>query len=335
MKKNKANIKDVAALAGISATTVSAYLNKTAPVNVKTAKRIKEAIEELDYKPNLIARSLKIRNSKTIGLIFPDIENTFFIKLIRKAEEVAFENGYTVILCNTQNKPDMEKLYIEVLKGKMVDGFLIITSFKDKGYLENILKGEKVVYVDRHVGIKNEIVLKLDNVKGLEMAVDYLVSLGHKRIGYINVKPDITVGIERLKGYKNSLKKANIPLIPDLLKFSGFSIESSYEKAKELLTQKNRPTALVSVSNRITIGALQAIKDLNLRIPDDISVVGFDDIITANILSPPLTVVDQPAYDFGKIGIDILINRINGKKVENRIIKLEPELIIRESCKKL
>ena len=268
-------------------------------------------------------------------MIFPDIENTFFISVIRKAEEFAFESGYNVILCNTQNNPDKEKLYIKVLKGKMVDGFLVITSFKEKDHLENALAGEKVVYVDRCVGVENEIVVKVDNSKGAKMAVDYLTGLGHKKIGYINVKPDITVGIERLEGYKLGLKKAGIPYDPDLVKYSGFSIESSYKKTKELLCQKNSPTALFPISNRIIIGALKAVKDLGLKIPEDISIIGFDDMVMADLLTPSLTVIAQPAYDIGKIGINTLIKKIHGKRLGKKITNLEPELIIRESCRKI
>lgn len=328
------NQRDVAKLASVSSATVSRYINSIGFISEDLKNRIAVAIEELNYQPNLIARSLKMRNSSTIGLIFPDIENTFFISLIKKAEEVAFESGYTVILCNTQNNPEKEKLYIRALKGKMVDGFIIITSFKSKEYLENALKGEKVVFLDRDVGM-NETVVKLDNVKGVEMAIEYLTGLGHKKIGYINVKPDITIGIERLEGYKSGLKNANIPFDHNMVKFSGFSIESSYEKTKELFSQKTQPTALIPISNRITIGALRALKDLKIKIPDDVSVVGFDDITTADLLSPPLTVIEQPAYNFGEVGIRILIEKINGNNNDKNIINLEPEIIIRESCKKI
>ena len=327
------NQRDVAKLAGVSSATVSRYINSVGFISEDIKKRIAIVIDELNYQPNLIARSLKMRNSNTIGFIFPDIENTFFISLIKKAEEVAFESGYTVILCNTQNNPEKEKLYIRALKGKMVDGFIIITSFKSKEYLEKALKGEKVVFLDRDVGM-NETVVKLDNARGIEMAVDYLTGLGHRKIGYINVKPDITIGIERLEGYNTGLKKAGIPYDQNLVKFSGFSIESSYEKTKELFSQKTQPTALIPISNRVTIGALRALKDLKIKIPDDVSVVGFDDITTADLLTPPLTVIEQPAYDFGEEGIKILIEKINGTDNGIRIINLEPEIVIRESCKK-
>ena len=328
-------LRDVAKEAKVSVSTVSSVINNSRYVDEDKKKRVLKAIEKVSYNPNLIARSLKIRNSKTIGMIFPDIENTFFISLIKKAEEFAFESGYNIILCNTQNNPGKEKIYIKLLKGKMVDGFLVITAFKEKDYLERELAGEKVVYVDRYVGVENEIVVKLDNAKGAEMAVSYLAGLGHRKIGYINVKPYITPGIERLDGYKKGLEKAGIPFDPDLVKYSGFSVESSYQKAKELLCQENRPTALLPISNRITIGALKALKDLGLKIPDDISIIGFDDIVMADLLAPSLTVIAQPAYDFGKIGIKILIDSIGGKEPVKRITNLEPKLIIRESCRKI
>jgi len=327
-------LKDVAKEAGVSVSTVSSVINKSRFVDEEKRKKVLEAIEKVGYQPNLIARSLKVRNSKTIGMIFPDIENSFFISLIKEAEEFAFNSGYNVILCNTQNDPGKEKQYIKLLKGKMVDGFMVITSFKDKDYLERELAGEKVIYVDRYVGVKDETVVKLDNIKGAEMAVTYLASLGHKRIGYINIKPEINIGFERLEGYKKGLKKAGIPFNEDLVRYSGFSVESSYEKMKEILAQDNKPSAMFPISNRITIGVLKAIKDQNLKIPDDISVIGFDEIVTADLLTPSLTVVAQPAYEFGRISTKILIDKINGKEPEEDIINLEPELIIRESCRK-
>jgi DNA-binding LacI/PurR family transcriptional regulator len=328
-------LREVAKEAAVSVSTASSVINKSRFVSKDKKERVLEAIDKLSYNPNLIARSLKISSSNTIGMIFPDIENSFFISLIKKAEECAFKSGYNVILCNTNNDSEKEKQYIQLLKGKMVDGFILITSFKEKDYLEKAMAGEKVVYVDRYLGIIDEAVVKLDNVKGVRIAVKYLAGLGHKRIGYINIKPYINIGSERLEGYKKGLEESGIEFDPDLVKYSGFSIESSYKEMKELLSYENKPTAVIPVSNRITIGALKAIKNSGYKIPEDISVVGFDELVTGDLLTPPLTVVTQPAYNFGEVAIKKLIDKINGIEPDIKVINLEPILIKRDSCKRI
>lgn len=328
-------IKDVAKSANVSIATVSRLIRNDGFISEELKKRINEAIKELDYKPNLVARSLKLRKSNTIGLIFPDIENPFFISLIKKAEEVAYENGYSVILGNTENNPEKEKLYLEVFKGKLVDGYIIITSFSDKNYISESLKDEKVIYVDRSLGIDGETCIKLDNKKGIKLALEYLISLNHKKIGIINVPTNITTGKERYEGYKQILRKNNIEIDENIIKFAGFSAESSLEKTKELLELKNRPTAILPTSNLTTVGALMAINELNLKIPEDISIIGFDELDWSILLNPPLTTIKQPAYRFGEIGIKTLLKKIGGKKLKNKTIVLKPEIIIRKSCRKI
>ena len=329
------NQRDVAKKVGISSATVSRYINNVGLISHELREKIAKAIIELDYQPNLVARSLKMKSSKTIGLIFPHIDNRFFIRLIKKAEEISFKEGYSVILCNTDNDIEKEKLYIDVIKGKLIDGFIVITSFKDKSYLESALKNEKVVYLDRDPGLPGQALIKLDNIKGAEMAVDYLTSLGHRRIGLLNVTTDITPGAERYEGYLKALKRKNIKPDKNLVKISDFTVKDSIVKANELLTMKERPSAILSISNLETIGTLKAIMKMSLKIPDDISIIGFDDLRTAELLSPPLTVIAQPEYEFGEVGIRTLLNKIKGKEIGGKVINLEPELIIRGSCRKI
>lgn len=327
--------KDVAKKAKVSSATISRYINNEGFISEKLKKRINKTIEELDYRPNLIARSLKTRSTKSIGLIFPDIENIFFLELVKYAEDTAFNAGYNVILCNTGNNPLKEKVYINILKNKMVDGYLIITSLKDKEFLNTTLKNDNVIFLDRSLGIKNRIVIKLNNVKGVMLAVDYLISLGHRKIGLINVTHEITVGKEIHEGYKRSLKKANISFNGALEKIADFTEESGYQKTLELLKQDKKITGLFTISDRITIGALKAIKKLNLKIPDDISIVGFDDFSATVLMAPPLTTIREPTKIIGETGVKLLIKLINGEKLKPETIDLEPKLIIRESCKSI
>jgi len=327
--------KVVAKKANVSVATVSRYINSVGYISPEVKGRIKKAIKELNYKPNLVARSLKLRNSKTIGLVFPDIKNPFFIELVRRAEEVAYNNGYNIILCITENKLDREKLYLEVLKGKLIDGYIVIPSSSEDSRLYEVLEGENVVFVDRSTGLDDEILIKLDNIQGVRLAIEHLLDLNHRRIGVINVPLNITTGSERFEGYKAVLAENGIELQAEYIKYADYSIESSYEKTREILSLKNRPTAIITMSGLTTLGALKAIKDSGLSIPSDLSIVSFDDFESSELLNPPITTVAQPAAEFGIRAAEILVNLINGKKPRPKRLILEPKLVIRGSCGKL
>jgi len=327
--------KAVAKKANVSVATVSRYINDVGYISPEVKKRIKEAIKELNYRPNLVARSLKLRSSKTIGLVFPHINNPFFIKLVRRAEEVAYNNGYNIILCITENRLDREKLYIDVLKGKLIDGYIIIPASSDDSRLYETLANENVVFVDRSTGLDDEILITLDNVQGVRLAIKHLLDLNHRKIGVVNVPLNITTGHDRFEGYKTILTENGIELQAEFIKYADYSVESGYEKTMELLRLNNRPTAVITMSGLTTIGALKAIKKSGLSIPDDISIVSFDDFESSDLLNPPVTTVVQPADEFGIRAAEILVNLINGKKPEQKHLILEPELIIRESCGKI
>jgi len=324
--------REVADKAGVSVASVSRFINKKGYVSPVISTRIKEAIKELNYKPNLIARSLKLKKTKTLCLIFPDIENPFFISLVRKAEEVAHKNNYNIVICNTENSPYKERAYIEVLMGRMIDGYIVIPSVSDNPKLYEFLKNEKVVFVDRFSGIENEICIKLDNMGGVNLAIDYLYELGHRRIGIVNVPLNITTGFERFMGYKMSLENRGLIIDESLIGFADFSIESGFEETLKLLTLKARPTAIIPMSGPTTIGALRAIKKCSLRIPEDVSIIGFDEFAYAELLHPPLTTISQPAYDFGTMATEILLKVLKGKNIKKKVIELKPQLIVRGSC---
>jgi len=327
-------LKDVAKLANVSIATVSIYVNNKGYISPEKRERIKKAIDELNYKPNLIARILKKKISKTIGIIFTGIENPFFSCLVENAEEVAFKSGYNVILCNTEEDPKKERIYIEILKERFIDGFVIIPAIKNSKQYE-ILKDEKVVFVDRSSGIKNEILIKLDNIMGVKIGIEYLISLGHKRIGVINLPTIMTTGFERFEGYKKELIDNGIELDKNLIKFAKFSIESSYEKTIELLKLEKRPTAIFLMSNLITIGALKAIKDSNLKVPNDISIICFDDFPASELIEPPITTITQPVKEIAILAMEVLIRIISGKRPRKKLNVLEPKLMIRKSCKNI
>lgn len=325
--------REVAKEADVSTATVSRYINKTGYISPDVKKRINKAIKKLGYKPNLIARSLKIRSTRTIGLIFPAIENNFFISVVKSAEEIARKHNYNIILCNTENASEKEQADMEVLKGKLVDGYLVIPTKSTDSRLYDILEGEKVVFVDRSIGRDDEMLIKLDNKLGAKLAVEHLLHFGHRKIGAINIPTDVTPGYERYAGYKEALLEHQIPLDDRFIKFADFSLESGYKNTKELLTAEEKPTAILPMSNLTTIGALKAIKELDYTIPEDISIVSFDDFEYAELLNPPLTAIAQPAYEFGIQAAEMLLKLMKGKKIKQKIVVLQPALMIRNSCK--
>jgi DNA-binding LacI/PurR family transcriptional regulator len=324
--------REVAKHANVSVATVSRYINKKGYISPEIKNRILEAIERLQYKPNLIARSLKIRSTNTLGLIFPDIENEFFIGLIKMAEEIAHKHGYNVILCNTENKVEKERIYIEVLKGKLVDGYIIIpaTSIESEQY--DVLRNENVVYVDRFARVDNEICIKLDNKKGVRLGLEYLTELGHTRIGIVNVPQNVTTGYERYEGYREFLLERGVEVEESLVAFTDYSVEGSLQETVSLLQSNDPPTALFTMSGPTTAGALLAMKQLGLNIPRDVSIIGFDELEYAELLNPPLTVIVQPAYEFGRIAAETLLKVIRKKRIGSRLVELEPTLQIRGSC---
>lgn len=327
--------RDVARRAGISIATVSRCINQKGYISPRAKARVDRAIRDLKYKPNLVARSLKVRSSRVIGLIFPDIENPFFISLIKKAEEVAQRHGYNVFLCNTENKPEKEVQYIEMLKGKLVDGYIIIPSITTGSSLKEVIRGEKVVFLDRRIEEDpGRISVKLDNRKAIRIAVEHLAGLGHRRIGAVCVPVSVTTGAERLAGFREAARKLSLPVDETLIAYADFSVESARQRTRELLTISRRPTALVPMSGPTTIGALKAIRELDLRIPDDVSLISFDESPFDELFTPPLTTVAQPAYEFAARGTELLLSLLRGEKVRQRLIVLDPIFIERDSCRR-
>jgi DNA-binding LacI/PurR family transcriptional regulator len=327
--------KDVARIANISIATVSRYLNKKGYISPAVKIRIKDAIQKLQYRPNLVARSLKINKTSTIGMIFPDIENPFFITFIRSAEHVLQGRGYNVLLCNTENRIEKEEASIEALRGRLIDGYIVIPTVSQDYQFFPLLESEKVIFFDRRIQNPGSISLTLDNRHGIRTAVSYLVSLGHRRIGCINVGMEIYTGSERFEGYKEALSSNGIKLDLSIVRNAGLSIENAYRETRQLLQIKTPPTAIIPMSSLTTIGALKAIRSLGLRIPADISVIGFDDFVYADLLNPPLTTIAQPAEEFGRVAADLLLRLIANKRISEHHVELEPTLMKRESCKHL
>ena len=340
-----ATIKDVAEQAGVSITTVSHVINKTRYVSNELIDRVYEAMRELNYRPNTLARSLRSGRTKTIGLVIPDISNMFFAEISRKIEDKGFEFDYSVVLCNTDDDPRKEESYIEVLLEKQVDGIIFISAGGAEENLEKPINlGIPTIVADRDIqGAKSDVVM-VDNLKGGYDAARYLISLKHKRIGCISGSSPVTPSAQRLGGYKKALSEVNIKIDDSLIETGDFRVEGGEVAMRNLLKIINPPTAVFACNDMMALGAMRAVNDCGLQIPEDISLIGFDNIPISKSVYPALTTIAQPIKEMADLIVGMLVNRITQKKNNRRTneeigeynrIVLETRLIERGTCRSL
>jgi LacI family transcriptional regulator len=325
-------IKEVALKAGVSTATVSRILNGKGTFSSSTEERVLSAVKELGYKPSRVARNLRVQRTQLIGLIISDIQNPFFTSVIRGVEEVAYQHDYSVILCNSDEDSIKEQMYLTVMHEENVAGIILATTL-ERGHDEKLICCEiPVVAIDRTIDNIGIDTILVDNILGAREAVAHLIKLGHNRIGLIGGLEHVSTARERQLGYERAHHEFGISLDQDLMKSGNFKQISGYKIAMELLTLRDRPSALFIANNLMTLGALNAIHSLGLNIPRDVAVVGFDDMPWAISLNPPLTVVAQPDYELGKFAGELLLKRIADQDLETKQIRLIPKLVIRESC---
>ena len=336
----KINIKHVAEKSGFSTATVSRVLRNYPGVREKTRKKVLEAVSELDYEVNAVARSLRQKKTYSIGIIVGNVLSQFYSVIAKSVEDTANKFGYNTILCNGDENPEKELNYLKVLKSNRVDGIILTPTGKNSEYINNLIRsGTKVVLLDRVIeGVDCDAVL-VDNANGAYKAVKYLIDQGYKRIGIINGYLDRTTGAERLKGYLQALAEANIAKDKSLIKIGNFKKESGKKLTKELLKQVNKPEAIFVTNIDMSMGALSAIKEMGVSIPDEIGLICFDDSEWAPLINPPITVIRQPVYQLGSTASELLIRNIENNEKDlihkSKIIILQTELIIRNSTKKL
>ncbi len=290
-------------------------------------------MDELQYRPNRVAQSLRVQKSNTIGLIIPDIQNALFISLVRAVEDLAYEHQLTVILCNTDDNPEKQRSYLDIMRGQQAAGLIIIpTHPKDADVLTPLQDADiPIVIVDRDVAQFEADTVMVDNLRGSEMAVTHLLNLGYQRIAILAGPQNITPGRERLQGYYNAFYHANVEPIQELIKVGSFKLEKGFELTYELMNSENPPDAIFATNNLLALGCLRALHELQVRIPEEVALVSFDDMPWAQDLNPPLTVVAQPSYELGRQALELLLHRIKYPDAAYRKVILQPQLIIRKS----
>jgi LacI family transcriptional regulator len=334
-----ARLRDVAELAGVSTATTSRVLSGKGYVSEKLRQRVLAAVKELDYTPDGVARSMSQRRTHTLGLVVSDVTNPHFTAIARAVEDAAQASGYSVMLCNSDENLEKERKYLYILREKRVDGILLAPASEEVVHIERaIAAGTKLVLIDRTApGLSVPSVL-VDNFGGMYQATDYLLRLGHRRIGMVTGNLAITTGREREQGFEAALRAARVPLDPELIVAGGLSERGGYEAGLRLWQLPERPTAIISWNNLTTTGLLLALHECGARIPDDVSVLGFDDLSYYAMLEHPLTVVVQPIYELGRQACELLLRLIAGETAlasEATQIRLPTRLIIRESCRRV
>jgi LacI family transcriptional regulator len=327
-----ATIHDVARLAGVSPITVSRVINNSGYISQKTRARVKAAIIELGYAPNIIARSLRSKRTNTLALVLTDITNPFFTHIARGVEDTASDAGFTVIYSNTDESVDEETKNLQLLLQKQVDGILLVPARSTSRSIELIKEqGTPVVILDRRVSDVETDVVRCDSVEGAYKLVKLLIDQGHRRIAVLSGPQGVSTADDRVTGYQKAM--AEVGLSDDGLVFYGnYTLTSGYEMAKRTLSLSPQATALFAANNFIAIGALRALRDSGLKVPGDISLVAFDDLPQTWIVEPFLTVAAQPPYEMGCKATQLLLNRIRGEAPsECQEIILPVELIVRHS----
>lgn len=329
-------IEDVARLAGVSTATVSRVLSGKPYVSDDLRRRVLETIQELNYRPSRVARSLRVQRSSIIGLIISDIQNPFFTSVVRAVEDFAQQRQYSVFLCNSDEDVEKELTYIELMLAEQVAGIIVSpTASSNEVYRQLAARQIPVVAIDRGVdGVPIDMVVG-DNIDAAHTVVSHLVENGYRRIGAVLGTPDASTGAERYQGYVNALIAHDLPLQPELVRSGLPRSPNGYVMMNELLQLAQPPDAVFTGNNLLTVGVLRAIHERGLRIPDDIALAAFDEMDWMFLVKPALTVVMQPTYEMGRRAAELLLERIVDPHRPPQKIVLQPTIKVRESSRRV
>ena len=329
------SLTDVAKHSGFSIATVSRVINESDQVTQETRDAVQRSMDELGYLPNRVARRLRQKGGRRhlFGLILPDIQNPFNAEVARGIEDVAYANEFAVLLCNSDDKFKKEEFYINVMRAESVDGVILPPNQESNAaVLDLIERGMSVVIIDRALPEADVDTVEVDNFGGALEAVNHLIQLGHTRIGHISGPESISNSRSRRQGYEEALKAAGLNVNPDYILEGDWKQEAGRSHAARLLELPTPPTALFVSNNLMAVGALEALHQKGLKVPEDVALIGFDDLPWAEALDPPLTVVRQPAYEVGQQAAEILLNRLGNPDAPIEKRRLKPQLVLRKSC---
>jgi LacI family transcriptional regulator len=335
MATTMVTLRDVARRAGVHAGTASRALNPETRslVNQATAARVMLAASELGYRPNSIARGLKTNRSFTIGVLLPDLTNPLFPPIVRSIEDALAEAGYTALLANSDNDPEKERLHFETLKSRQVEGFIMATAQRDHPLIEDAIAADvPIVLVNRTVDSSRAFAVITDDRRGCALAVDHLVGLGHTKIAHIVGPERYSTGRARRRGFTEAMRKAGVEVNRNLVRFTETFVESEGARVfRELLDDGENFTAVVAGNDLLALGCYDVMAEVGLSCPEDVSVVGYNDIPFLDKLRPPLTTIRVAHYEIGLRATELLLSRLQDPSLEPVTVSLEPELVVRGS----
>ncbi|MGO1297557.1 MAG: HTH-type transcriptional repressor PurR [Vibrio sp.] len=332
-----ATIKDVARLAGVSTTTVSHVINKTRFVAETTQERVLSAVKELHYAPSAVARSLKCNTTRTIGMLVTQSTNQFFSEVIDGVESYCYRQGYTLVLCNTGGIYEKQRDYVRMLAEKRVDGILVMCSDMTPELMEMLDNHADIPKVIMDWGLEDS---QADNIldnseEGGYLATKHLIENGHSDIACLSGHLSKVACQERIRGFRRAMQEAQLAVNEDWILEGNFECDTAVLAADKLLAMDSLPTAVFCFNDTMALGLISRLQQKGCRVPDDISVIGYDNIELAEYFSPPLTTIHQPKRRVGKNAFEILLERIKNKQHERRTFEMHPELVIRDTVKKL
>ena len=327
------SIYDVAQEARVSVFTVSAVINNSGKVSATLGRRVEAAIQKLNYRPNLLARSLAKQQTHTLGMVVTDIANPFFPAIVRAAEDAAQKAGYSVLLCNSDDKQEKEAVYLELLLSKRVDGIILNKTPGGLSLIQRKMLADAklpiVLLMRTCPGLKTDVV-QTDDRQGAFDAVSHLARIGHKRIGLVSGPMSVSNARARRQGYTKALESTGLQYFPDLVFEGNYRIDSGYRAGLALLPR--RPDAVLVTNYLMTVGFMSAADEIGMRCPEDFALVSFDDYPWLGCFRPRLTTIELPKYELGETAVRLLLERIQNKRMRDVTMNLQPQLRVRESC---
>ncbi|MGQ4665372.1 LacI family DNA-binding transcriptional regulator [Metabacillus halosaccharovorans] len=327
-------MSDVAKLANVSPATVSRVLSNPDLVSKETREKVMEVINKVNYKPHIVARQFRTKETKIILVVVPDITSAFFSKVLRGIEHVAVQNGYQVILGDTENDTEREQEYINLLLQKQADGMVLLTARQDKTQLEEIAEHFPMVLACEYMDGLNVPTVSIDNISSARKATEHLIQQGHTKIAHITGPINVILSRDRLRGFQQAMMSHDFEIDSAYIQEGDFTFESGYHQMLKLLALETPPSAVFVFNDEMAMGVIKAVKDSHLSIPEDVAVVGFDNIKMSSVIEPNLTTINQPKYEIGKKAMELLLKLINGESLQKKKFVMKDELIVRESSVK-